>query len=53
MIDYNLLFDKIVSEVIERYLELNPAIGTSLGLHEYDSLVARMDRKWYDTIEKL
>ncbi len=53
MVDYNLLFDKAVAEAVEKYLEMNPAMATNLGLHEYDSLVARMDRKWFDTVEKL
>ncbi len=53
MVGYNTLFDKIVYDLVGRYLELNPAQGTSLGLHEYDTMVARMDRKWVEAVEKL
>ncbi len=43
------MFDKLVAKLVEQYLELNPVMATSLGLHEYDSLAPRLDKRWYDT----
>ncbi|MCD6196212.1 MAG: DUF885 domain-containing protein [Staphylothermus sp.] len=47
------VFDKLIHEMIGKYLELNPVMGTSLGLHEYDSLVVRIDKKWLEQVDKL
>lgn len=52
MVDHNVLFDKVVAEAVKRYLELNPNLGTSLGLHEYDSLVTRLDKRYFENVEK-
>lgn len=28
-------------------------MATALGLHEYDALAPRLDKKWYNTVYKL
>ena len=45
MVDHNQLFDKPVSELLRQHLELNPVMATVLGLHEYDTLASRLDKK--------
>lgn len=52
MVDQNYLFDKIVNEIIRSYLDLNPLAGSYLGLHEYDYVVVRMDKKWLSEFQK-
>ncbi len=52
-LDHNRLFDHIVHDSLQRLLELNPLMGTQLGLHEYDAIVPRIDKKWVESLEKL